>query len=239
MIILYLKSPLISSNNFLPDKLPVVLILLFSLFISVSCQKTEKAFYPDGSPKSSIPKDRHGRLNGEAKWWYENGSIQIIADYKNGQLDGEITRFTETGRKQSESSYIHGRKNGLEAEWNINGEISVEKTYRNDTLDGICRQYDEQGNKIVEGNYKDGFFEGRWLYFNSTGTLIGEGDFKRGNGAKLSWNEEGKLIGKATYRDNMRHGQETWYDGEDRITRIRTFDAGELVADSVISPVRH
>lgn len=239
MIIPCLKDRLTSDKRFISPKIPAIFLLFFSVFISVSCQKTEKAFYPDGRLKSLIPKDRQGRINGEAKWWYENGSLQIEADYKNNELDGRFTRYFENGMKQSEAGYTRGMQNGLAVEWNINGKVAVEKTYRNDTLDGICRQYDEQGRKIVEGSYKDGFFEGRWLYFNNLGILTGEGNFTRGSGTKQSWNEEGKLIGKAAYRENLRHGQETWYDDEGKIARIRTFEAGEMVSDSVISLGRH
>ena len=230
-----LKNLPIKREHFISGTFPTIVILVSFLVLLESCQKNEKAYFGDGKIKYIIPKDWNNRIDGQAKWWYENGVMQISADYKKGELHGKVIRYYENGMKQSEASYLDNMLNGISLDYNANGRVIVEKTYRNDTLNGICRQYDDQGQKIVEGSYKDGFFEGRWLYYSNRGILIGEANFTRGSGSKVTWNEEGKIIGRASYLENLRNGEEVWYGDEDQITRIRTFKSGELVADSVIS----
>ena len=235
MDILCSKNLLSEIARFRSNTIAIVILLVSSMVLLGSCHRTERAYFPDGNPEYIIPKDCNKRIDGQAKWWYENGSLQIVADYKKGKLDGKVIRYYGNGMKQSEAEYRNDLLNGLSLDYNFNGKVIVEKNYRNDTLDGPCKQFDEQGRKIVEGNYKDGFFEGRWLYFSSDGTLVGEADFSGGTGSKVSWNERGEVIGRASYQANLRHGDEIWYDAGGNITRVRTFNEGEIVSDSTYS----
>lgn len=218
-------------RSFLPPGWPMALALLFIIY---SCQKNEKAFYPDGTPKYTISKNAKGKMEGESVWYYPDGKIQLKANYLDGVIHGKLIRYFENGAVHTEDEYENGRLNGLSKEWRNNGKIYVEMTYRNDTLNGISRQYDENEKVIIEGNYKNGLFEGKWLYRDRLGNLIGEADFKQGAGIKKSWDSHGALLGYTEYVDNLRHGKEVRYDYKEQVQRIRYYEYGEVVSDSIV-----
>lgn len=211
------------------------LLLLIGATLMISCQRTEKAFHPNGQQKYLYTKTARGNMHGEATWWYPNGNLQLKAEYIDGVIHGKLTRYYENGKPQTEDHYDHGKLQGISREMNVYGKVIVEKTYQNDTLHGISRQYDENGQVVVEGYYEHGYFEGKWLYRDRLGHLTGEGNFSKGTGVVKSWDVYGKPSGMAEYVDNLQHGTELWYDNEGRVVRKRIFDFGDMVSDSAFS----
>ena len=101
----------------------LITVFILPLILFVSCLKTEKAYYSDGRPKFIIPKDSQGRIDGEAKWWHENGSLMLTAEYKNGQLNGKLNRYFDNGNKQTEDYYLQGKLNGMSQEMDLSGKV--------------------------------------------------------------------------------------------------------------------
>ena len=51
--------------------------------------------------------------SGYAKQVYENEQIEIIAQFKDGKMDGLSTVWDENGQKVSESNWKHGERDGI------------------------------------------------------------------------------------------------------------------------------
>jgi antitoxin component YwqK of YwqJK toxin-antitoxin module len=231
-----LENKLLPVRRFFVDVVRIVSVILLPIILFVSCQKTDKAYYPHGQVKFILPKDSRGQINGEAKWWYENGSMMLTAEYKNGELNGKLTRFYENGNKQTEDNYLKGRLNGISKEMDMSGKLMSEMTYINDILNGPSRKLNELGQILEEGSYKNGYYEGEWKYYDRFGKLIGTANFSHGNGIKKSWNANGKIAMTAEYHDNLIHGSETWFDESGQKIRVRTYISGEIVSERLLQP---
>ncbi|MBW6461381.1 MAG: toxin-antitoxin system YwqK family antitoxin [Bacteroidales bacterium] len=214
----------------------IPVLLLGLIFVLASCRKTETAYYSNGQIKHSLPKNARGKLDGQAQFWFPNGTPELTAEYKDGILHGRLIRFHGNGNPQSEDQYENGMLNGVSREFYLNGAVRIEMTYRNDTLHGVSRQYDDAGQVVIEGHYENGYFEGYWLYRDRYGNVTGDANFVRGTGVKRAWNYEGKTAGTTEYMDNLRHGKEVWYDNEGNISRIVYYDSGDPVDYVVENP---
>ena len=91
-------------------------------------------FYPDGSPKivaEMAAKDKDGNIiyNGNYMEHYDNGKIKIKAKYnEKGKLNGEYKEFFEDGTLKKEGTFLNGEKIGPHKEYDDKGNlISNEK----------------------------------------------------------------------------------------------------------------
>lgn len=104
--------------------------------------------------KATDGKNRSYFLNGKATgtwiFFYKNGNIKSIEQWKEGRLDGKYILYLEDGTKNMETHYHLGKDNG---------------SY---TL------YYPNGNIRVKGEYEDGKPKGLWEYYTLEGKLKGK-----------------------------------------------------------------
>lgn len=117
----------------------------------------EKVFY---APDAQIP------YTGWAKKLHDNGKLKSLGTYKNGKLEGLITKWHENGQKVGEVTYKDGKQEGLATMWNENGVKEAEFTYKEGKQEGPYAKWYENGKKAEEGIYKNGQME----RFHSNGT---------------------------------------------------------------------
>jgi antitoxin component YwqK of YwqJK toxin-antitoxin module len=203
--------------------------LLFFLLFASSCKKVEKAKYPDGKQKFEYQYNQNGKMEGVARFWYENGNLELTAVYSNGKLDGMLVRYREDGSVVSEDEYKDGKLNGISREKNRHNVVLSEKTYVNDTLDGPCKTYDDAGHLLSEGQYSHGWFEGKWTYYDQFGKIIGEGIFEKGAGMMRSIDVDGNIVGTTEIRNNLKNGKEVYYSIDGRQVRTVYYLDGEPV----------
>lgn len=84
------------------------------------------------------------KLTGIRKSYYDNGQIKEDKNYLNGQLNGNITIWSESGKLLYKTKFIKGT--GLMKKFLMNGEIHTETNYKNGLKD--CA-------KKVWGHYRD------------------------------------------------------------------------------------
>jgi len=96
-------------------------------------------------------------------------------------------------------------------------------------LNGSYKEYYATGQAKVEGNYVKGMFDGKWIYFQQDGTIIGMGEYENGTGKQRAWYPDGKLKRIVRYENNLKQGQEIWYDLEGKIEKKLEYARGELV----------
>ncbi len=82
-----------------------------------------------------------GKLHGENKWFYEDGTLQLQANYNMGVLDGVFIRYHENGKKELEEHFENGLREGSSNTYYPNGNIKTEAIFKQDTLQGIYYIY--------------------------------------------------------------------------------------------------
>ena len=105
--------------------------------------------YKDGQVKS-IENFKNGKLNGEFKEFFENGSLFQIGTFKNGDMKN-IKVFYENGNLKFEQN-LKDRK-GKYRGYYPNGMLEVEgEVFQGDEI-GLWKYYNEEGN-LLKTEYK-------------------------------------------------------------------------------------
>ncbi len=122
---------------------------------------------PTPEPKASKPAIAEPRASfdtlkdGDFTMRYPNGVIQMKGFYINGKREGEWAAFFPSGKIQSEGFFTHGKR------------------------DHQATVYFESGQKMYEGTYKEGVMVGKWLYYNTDGSLNHDEDYGTGKETSL------------------------------------------------------
>jgi len=103
----------------------------------------------------------NGEQNGTETWWYDNGVIDIVINYKNDILDGEYLSYTPDGSIIKKCFYVQNDKHGKEYFYFDNGLIEDEFNYVNDKKDGeqlYYKMFDEGHFLVNKEKYENGMF---------------------------------------------------------------------------------
>jgi len=163
------------------------LVIFLISIVFISCQdKVEKApksslelknnlLYKNGSDKPFTGRERalvkgkiieydvkDGLKHGEFKLYFKNGNIEMQGQIDSNRNVGKWQYFYEDGNIESEGNFDFDKPNG---KWDW---------------------YYPDGTKREEGNYNNGIQVGTWFEFDSTGKVISEHDYERGESGKDS-----------------------------------------------------
>ena len=86
-----------------------------------------KDFYSNGQNNAHYFEDENGKLHGEYKWWYDNGTLATHCYYEHGERHGEYKSWYYNGTLCEHCYYEHGERHG-EYKWWDNG-ILLEHCY--------------------------------------------------------------------------------------------------------------
>lgn len=62
-------------------------------------------YYPNGQLKAKFPLDKEGKYNGEAKYYYEDGTVKTSGTFNHGFYAGEWRNYNKNGKLISIDSY--------------------------------------------------------------------------------------------------------------------------------------
>ena len=94
-------------------------------------------------------------FSGSAAWYYDNGKLSKVYQFKDGKKNGLQTKWWENGKKGSEENYKDGKLDGLEARWYDNGQKKMEASYKVGKIISAV-VWKPNGEKCPESNVKDG-----------------------------------------------------------------------------------
>lgn len=84
------------------------------------------------------------------------GQLELVARYKNNQLNGKFIRVKNT-RLLEEGFYIDGQIDGNYKKFYPNKDVlQQENGYKVGVLHGTTKYYNEEGQVVMEYEYKDG-----------------------------------------------------------------------------------
>lgn len=69
----------------------------------------QESRFPDGKIARRIPFKRD-RMHGKVEGFHENGGRKFVADYREGQLDGELVQFDKNGKETSRRKFKEGEQ---------------------------------------------------------------------------------------------------------------------------------
>lgn len=103
----------------------------------------------------------------------DNGYIQTITNYENGNLVGPYIEFDERGRINKHIDYENNVMSGLYGEYK-NGRPVRKIMYYDGKINGFVREYNNKSKVIKEAYYRDNVLDGKVSHYNDEGTLIME-----------------------------------------------------------------
>lgn len=109
-----------------------------------------REFWGNGDIKSEVLY-KDGRKQGlEIHWYNFPNCIKEERFYNKGLLDGPLTLYAKSCKKESVEHYKNGVKEGLELSYHANGRLKSEGTFKKGNLDGVYKVYDKKGKFSFE-----------------------------------------------------------------------------------------
>ena len=138
--------------------------------------------------------------SGQLEVFNEEGSLDRVATFKDGYLDGPWEGFHLS-----------------------TGSIKGKGSYRSGKLDGQYTWFDELGRRTGEGFYSDGKLSGRFIEFDSGGQIIRELNFVAGirNGEYVLYHRNGVEKERGMYENGEKTGVSESFSS-DGILSVRT-----------------
>ena len=127
---------------------------------------------------------QNGVRTGTWMTYHENShKIKTITSYINGVKNGVQININDRGQIETVTEYKNDQLHGLSAKYTF-GRPTEETNYRNGKIDGMFAIYDSQGKVQRKGELKDGQYHGKLQYFDESGNVTMEYEYK--NGEKIS-----------------------------------------------------
>ena len=100
---------------------------------------------------------------------YKNGQVKSIENFKNGKLNGEFKEFFENGSLFQIGTFKNGDMKNIKVFYE-NGNLKFEQNLKN--RKGKYRGYYPNGKLEAEGEVFQGDEIGLWKYYNEEGNLL-------------------------------------------------------------------
>lgn len=209
-----------------------IIVLFISIMVFSSCSKPEKEFWPNGNLKSEI-QYKGEQKEGDARYYYEDGTLQMSCTYHKNKLSGLMTRYYTNGFKQEEQYYLNDLPDGPGKTWDRLGLLASTVNYSAGKLHGIYREWHPNQVLKTDGVYVNGLFDGQWLYYNDLGFVIGEGVFTDGTGTLKNHYDNGKIKQVTRYKLNLKEGEEIVYNEDGSVFQIIEYKSGMIIPDQL------
>jgi len=140
--------------------------------------------------------------------YHSSGGVWQFLEVVNGRANGAFREWYPSGKLKIESQVVEGL-----------GDLSDEAS-TSWVFHGISKAYSPQGKLVAEISYDRGDLHGECRYYHSNGIIKQVIPYLRGqiHGNIHFYDEKEKLIGKAKYKDGIRHGL-TVHEGTKAIPR--------------------
>jgi antitoxin component YwqK of YwqJK toxin-antitoxin module len=204
------------------------LVVVAAAILAVSCTTDKKEYWPNGNIRSEI-RMKGDAYYGPARYWYEDGGIQVSCNYKDNKVDGLMRTYHPNGRIREEQEFSMGIPEGKKMTWNPDGSEAVTCSYRKGQLHGRYTAWYPGRVIRMEGNYAEGREDGIWLYFDVSGKVIGKGNFTRGTGIQKAFYDNGALKQLTRYTDGEKDGDEIFYRPDGTMEVINHYKHGKIM----------
>lgn len=157
-----------------------------------------------------------GELDGYDQTFFEDGSVDAKATYKEGLLEGYYEEYFQNGKMYCQGNYEEGERVGLWVYYYPNGNEKSTYYYQNGMINGVVKYYDEKGYLEEEVFYYNDLFQ-RSISYDSTGTAYHDVALNLGKGEMVYLDRNGELLIRNNYLGGEKHGEETRYYNNGKI----------------------
>lgn len=174
----------------------------------------------------------NGQETGEWKYYYiswvdDKGvslpyskQLYLVANYKNGKLDGKTTRYSYLNEEKYPCSEVSGNKSTSNTCVRyIYQKVLETSFYKNGKLNGLYEIRDSLNEVYGKGIFKDDLKEGEWLQRYIHEDLEGESHF---------------IYQKGSYRKDKREGKWIQHTRDGKITATFNYDYGDLNGEYIV-----
>ncbi len=192
--------------------------------------------------KKNIVKSKELYVNdskeGLSFYYYPEGSIHEIINYKNNKRNGNGKEYDKQGvpitlyvfyndyitDKQNINRTVNGSKVGIWKDFYEDGKLKTEKEYKSDQLSGYNKDYDKVGKLTLNLLYRDGKLVDRP---KQDSLDIDE---------KIDYDSSGKIIKKGYFRKGVPVGIHREYDGNGKVINAFIYnELGKIVSQGIIN----
>jgi antitoxin component YwqK of YwqJK toxin-antitoxin module len=148
--------------------------------------------------------------------YHDNAKTKIKQRYqtKNGLRHGKYERFSDEGKKMNVANYVDGELEGQYLHYYLSGPLHNEYFYRQGKPHGLHTQYGSNGKKKLEENLIDGVLQGDWKDYDTYGRLDSFGkyvnDKEEGEWKKNFYKGKTKTIVRYII-EMYKNGKMLWY----------------------------
>ncbi len=108
-------------------------------------------FYQSGQIKKYY-NIRKGILNGDMITFYENGVVDTISHWVNGEINGILKKFNNDGSLYQEALYVRGKDLGERTHFRDknNNKVTLEFRLESDSMKKYCYLFKDNNNNILQ-----------------------------------------------------------------------------------------
>jgi TonB family protein len=134
-----------------------IILILFSIQILAQTD-TVKTYYPDGKIEAEVVYEKNIR-QGEAVFYWENGSVKEKRNYVNDKVFGTITSYYENGKIKELYSIEDGRRDGPATYYDSTGNVIEDVVFENGLRKGqeflLVGEYREEDYQKLLAAWKE------------------------------------------------------------------------------------
>lgn len=186
-----------------------------------------------------------GVRNGTATWYYPNGARFQEIHYVEGQLEGDLIRWSAKGAEVSRKTFKQGREVAVKTGKFDNGQLRSQFTMLSpalvtDTPDdwartefvkyhvngeqvkqGLSVQFHPNGQKSMEGMFEANEPVGKHSWWHLNGQKSIEGTYRAGkpDGPWTWWHADGPKSTQGEYLDGTPTGEWVWWNLEGKVVQ--------------------
>ena len=207
--------------------------------------------YPNGNKRFSVNIEC-GNFEGEAEWFFNDGSTESKFNFFHGQREGPYVSYYKNGDMRSKGQYKNGLQHGA---WHFyfeehSDQISRKGVYEQDDRVGVWYWYWPNNEKRMSITYHDGNWQGPYRLYDNTGALMVEYLFENddimsyrykqmdesytkpyeahyGNIQVEAYYSNGQKSVKENFRDGYRHGNQIMYHSNGNLMSKISFVNGQ------------
>ncbi|MDY2587389.1 energy transducer TonB [Winogradskyella aquimaris] len=140
--------------------------------VSKKIVKVDEDFIVYGYYESGELEYERQLTSGYYKGFYEDGGLEIEANYFEDELAGKWKLYNEDGKLEWIVTYEDGYRNGPYEQFYSNGKLKVEGTILKEKKQGIEMRYDENQTLIWKGYYNNDKFSDIWIRYDENGEKV-------------------------------------------------------------------
>ncbi len=196
-------------------------------FVSDKQEGDHKEFYDNGVVNNTFT-DKHGKIDGEARYYDDDGNLFCVYHYENDQLQ-KAEYFDKTGRPVGRSDRNH--KTIELTEYLPDGTKKMNGTFnQKDNVSGTETFFYPSGKIFETDEYLDGQEQGPSVAYYIDGTKKNESPYANGklNGFHKSFYSNGQIQEEGWYKDNNACGYWLSYDELGKLTDSTYYNDGEV-----------